>query len=76
MSSAEQSSGRGPVLGAGAVVLGALCCFAGPAVLGAVAGATIGSTLGIVAAIVCATVVAVAVALILRRRQAKGSSGC
>lgn len=76
MSGAEQSSGRGPVLGAGAVVLAALCCFAGPAILGAVAGATIGSTLGIVAAVVCAAVVAVAVTLILRRRQGKGTPGC
>lgn len=76
MSGAEQSSSRGPVLGAGAVILAALCCFAGPAILGAAAGATIGSTLGIVAAIVCATVVAVAVALILRRRQGKAGAGC
>lgn len=74
MSSAEQSSGRGPVLGAGAVVLAALCCFAGPAILGAVAGATIGSTLGIVAAIICAAVVTLAVAL--RRRQGRGATGC
>ena len=76
MSSGEQSSGRAPVLGVGAAVLAALCCFAGPAILGAVAGATIGSTLGIAAAIVCAALVAVAVALILRRRQDKGAPGC
>lgn len=76
MSSTEQSTGRAPVLGAGAVVLAALCCFAGPAILGAVAGATIGSTLGIAAAIVCAALVAVAVALLLRRRQGKGAAGC
>jgi hypothetical protein len=76
VSRVEQSSGRGPVLGAGAVVLAALCCFAGPAILGAVAGATIGSTLGIVAAAICAALVALAVALILRRRQGTGSAGC
>lgn len=76
MSGAEEASGRGPILGAGAVVLAALCCFAGPAILGAVAGATIGGTLGLVAAIVCAVVVAVAVALILRRRPGRGAAGC
>lgn len=76
MSSAEQSTGRGPVLGAGAVVLAVLCCFAGPAIFGAVAGATIGSTLGVAAAIVCAALVAVAVALLLRRHQGKGAAGC
>jgi len=68
VSSAEQSTGRGPVLGAGAVVLAVLCCFAGPA--------TIGSTLGVAAAIVCAALVAVAVALLLRRHQGKGAAGC
>lgn len=76
MSGTEQSSGRGPILGAGAVILAALCCFAGPAILGAVAGAAIGSTLGVVAAIVCAALVAVAVALFLRSRQGKGAPGC
>lgn len=76
MSGAEQSSGRGPVLGAGAVILAALCCFAGPAILGAVAGAAIGSTLGIAAVILCAALVAVAVALFLRSRQDKGAPGC
>jgi hypothetical protein len=75
MSGAEQSSGRGPVLGAGAVILAALCCFAGPAILGAVAGAAIGSTLGVLVAVVCAALVAVAVALLLRGRQGKGT-GC
>lgn len=37
-------------------VLMALCCVAGPAVLGAVAGAAIGSVLGIAAAVVIALV--------------------
>lgn len=69
--SGEQASGRGPLLGAGAVILAALCCFAGPAILGAVAGAAIGSTLGILAAIVCAGLVAVAVALFLRWRRTR-----
>ena len=75
--STDQPPGRGPLLGAAGVVLAALCCFAGPAILGAVAGAAIGSTLGLVAAILCASVVAVAVALFLRRRQQdKGAAGC
>ncbi len=52
MSDGEQSSGRAALLGGGASVLTALCCFAGPAILGAVAGATISRTLGIVAAMV------------------------
>jgi hypothetical protein len=74
--SGEQTSGRGRLLGAGAVILAALCCFAGPAILGAVAGAAIGSTLGVVATIVCAALGAVAVALFLRSRQGKGAPGC
>jgi len=74
--SGEEASGRGPIIGAGAVILAALCCFAGPAILGAVAGAAVGSTLGVVAAIVCAALVAVAVALFLRSRQGKGAPGC
>jgi hypothetical protein len=77
MSGGEQSSGRATLLGGGAAVLATRCCFAGPAILGAVAGATIGSTLGIVAAVVCAAIVAVVVAVLLRRRQQdRGASGC
>jgi uncharacterized membrane protein len=76
VSGTEESSSRGPILGAGAVVLAALCCFVGPAILGAVAGAAIGSTLGVLAAIVCAALVAVPVALSLRSRQDKGAPGC
>jgi hypothetical protein len=37
-----------------AAALMALCCLAGPAVLGAVAGAAIGSVLGVVAAVAIA----------------------
>jgi hypothetical protein len=37
-------------------LLMALCCLAGPAVLGAVAGTAVGSVLGIAAAIVVAVV--------------------
>ena len=49
----------------------ALCCLAGPAVLGAVAGAAIGSVLGIAAAVA----VAVACVLIVRRLRA-GDKAC
>jgi hypothetical protein len=64
-----KSSGRGPILSAGGIVFAALCCFAGPAILGAVAGAAIGSNLGVFAAVACAILVAVAVALLLRSRS-------
>jgi hypothetical protein len=74
--SGQSEASRGPLLGAGAAVLAALCCFAGPAILGALAGATIGATLGIAAAGLCAALVAVAVALYLRSRQGKRSAGC
>ena len=69
-----ESSGRGALLGGSAALLAALCCFAGPAIFGAVAGVTIGGTLGILAAVICAAAVAVAVALLLRRRSR--SAGC
>jgi hypothetical protein len=72
--SGGESSVRGALLGGGAAVLAALCCFAGPAILGAVVGATIGGTLAIAAAVVCAAAVAVAVALLLRRRNRE--TGC
>lgn len=74
--SRQSETGRSPLLGAGAAVLAALCCFAGPAILGALAGATIGATLGIAAAVLCAALVALAVALYLRGRQGKRSAGC
>jgi hypothetical protein len=49
----------------------ALCCLAGPAVLGAAAGAAIGSVLGIVAALV----IAVACVLTVRRLRS-GDKAC
>jgi hypothetical protein len=70
--SGDETSGRGALLGGGAATLAALCCFAGPAILGAVAGATIGSTVGVVAAILCATAVAVVVVLLRRRSRDAG----
>jgi hypothetical protein len=48
-------------------VLMALCCLAGPAVLGAAAGAAIGNVLGIAGA----AIVALAGALLLRRRPGR-----
>jgi hypothetical protein len=49
----------------------ALCCLAGPAVLGAVAGAAIGNVLGIVAAVVIALV-----CVALLRRWRAGDKAC
>jgi hypothetical protein len=54
---AERSS---KLVGTAGVVL-ALCCLAGPAVLGAAASAAIGNVLGILAAVVAAAVAAVLV---------------
>ena len=52
-------------------VLMALCCVAGPAVLGAVAGAAIGNVLGIAAAVVIALV-----CVALFRRSRSGNKAC
>jgi hypothetical protein len=61
---AERSS---KLVGAAGVVM-ALCCLAGPGVLGAAAGAAIGDLLGIVAAVAVAAVAAV---LLWRARAAR-----
>jgi len=53
-------------------VVMALCCLAGPAVLGAVAGAAIGNALGIAAAVV----VALVVVLLLRRWRGGAGKAC
>ncbi len=67
---AGAASGRtGSLFGVAGVIM-ALCCLAGPAVLGAVAGTAIGSWFGIVAAVVVA--LAAAVLLRLRRTNNKG----
>lgn len=58
------------LLGVGGVLM-ALCCLAGPAVLGAVAGAAIGNALGIAAAIVLALV---GVLLVRRWRGGAGKA--
>jgi hypothetical protein len=59
MSADAKSSG---LFGVGAVVM-ALCCLAGPAIVGAAAGAAIGNLLGIAAAVV----IALAGVLVVRR---------
>ena len=58
----------GKLLGAAGVIM-ALCCFAGPAILGAAAGAAIGNVLGIVAAVV----VALGVGVVMRRWRRTGA---
>ena len=52
-------------------VLMALCCLAGPAILGAAAGAAIGNVLGIAAAVVIA-----GAAVWLLRRWRGGDKAC
>lgn len=52
-------------------VLMALCCLAGPAILGAAAGAAIGNVLGIAAAVVIA-----GAAVLLLRRWRGGDKAC
>jgi hypothetical protein len=77
VSASEQAAGRGKggtLFGAAGLVM-ALCCLAGPAILGAVAGAAIGNVLGIAAAVVVAVLAASAVVL-YRRRRGKAGSGC
>jgi hypothetical protein len=58
--SADAKSSR--LFGVGAVVM-ALCCLAGPAIVGAAAGAAIGNLLGIAAAVE----IALAGVLVVRR---------
>lgn len=72
MTGGERASGRGGALVGIAAVLMALCCIAGPAILGAVAGAAIGGVLGIGTAVL----VAAAVAVLLYRRRGSKVDGC
>jgi hypothetical protein len=53
-------------------VLMALCCIAGPALLGAAAGAAIGNLIGVAAAVL----VAVAAVLVLRRWRGGRDGAC
>jgi len=53
-------------------LLMALCCLAGPAILGVAAGAALGNVLGIAAAIV----IALAVVLVVRRWRAGSDKAC
>jgi hypothetical protein len=70
----EQVGRRGGAWLGAAGFLMALCCLAGPAVLGAVAGATVGGALGIAAA--AAVAVAVAIAVVVLRRRGGSESRC
>ena len=65
------TTGRtGSLFGVAGVIM-ALCCLAGPAVLGAVAGTAIGSWFGLAGAVV----VALAAAALLRSRRSS-NKGC
>lgn len=72
MATDANASGRGNKLFGIDGVLMALCCLAGPAVLGAAAGAGIGSPLGIAAAVV----VAVAGVVLVRRWRGGADRVC
>jgi hypothetical protein len=75
MSASEHTAKRGKggtLFGAAGLVM-ALCCLAGPAVLGAVAGAAVGNVLGIAVAVGVAVAVTGAVVLFRRRED---QSGC
>ena len=72
MGSRATAGGRTDKLFGVAGLVMALCCLAGPAILGAAAGAAIGNLPGIAAAIV----VAVAAVLLLRRRRAGTGKAC
>jgi hypothetical protein len=65
--SAEAKSNR--LFGVAGVVM-ALCCVAGPAVVGAATGAAIGNLLGVLAAVV----IAVAGVVVLRRWRGRGKA--
>lgn len=67
---ANASERRNRAVGVAGVLM-ALCCLAGPAILGAAAGAAIGNVLGIAAAVV----IAVAGVLLVRRWRG-GSKEC
>jgi hypothetical protein len=63
----------GTLFGVAGLVM-ALCCIAGPAILGAVAGAAIGNALGIAAAV--AVTLAAAGAVVLYRRRSGNNAAC
>lgn len=76
MNDRPERSGRGALCGSVVAVFAALCCLAGPAILGAVAGAAIGGALGIGAVALCAAGAAALVVVLLRGRRARRSAGC
>jgi drug/metabolite transporter (DMT)-like permease len=67
--SADAKSGG--LFGIAGVVM-ALCCLAGPAIVGAAAGAAIGNLLGIAAAVL----IAFAGVLVVRRRRRGNERAC
>jgi hypothetical protein len=69
----ERRTGKGGTLMGAAGLVMAICCLAGPAVLGAVAGAAIGDVLGIAVAVVVALLAAGGMVL-YRRRNGNGSA--
>lgn len=71
MQGEANAAGRSGKLFVLAGVLMALCCLAGPAILGAAAGAAIGNVLGIAAAAVIA-----GAAVLLLRRWRGGDKAC
>lgn len=68
---ANASDRRNRAVGVAGVLM-ALCCLAGPAILGAAAGAAIGKVLGIAAAVV----IALAGVLLVRRWRGGADKGC
>jgi hypothetical protein len=68
MSAEAKSSG---LFGMAGVAM-ALCCLAGPAIVGAAAGAAIGSLLGVAAAVV----IALAAVLVVRHWRGGDKRGC
>lgn len=67
----KTSDRTGGLFGVAGVIM-ALCCLAGPAVLGAAAGAAIGNVLGIAAAVL----VALVGVLLVRRWRGGGDGAC
>jgi hypothetical protein len=68
---AKASDRAGGLFGIAGVLM-ALCCVAGPAVLGAAAGTAIGNVVGIVTAVV----VALVGVLLVRRWRSGGDAAC
>lgn len=72
MASRSNPRRRSDVGFAGAGLLMALCCAAGPAVIGAVAGSALGGWLGMA----CAGILAVGVGVVFQRRTRRRGGAC